>query len=252
MDAGDSSARRLGEHRDPCWYIDSAYASSLKVSLRLPTRQFLEEFYSPSFPVYDLSRYVMVSEDINDNRLKFFFLAVSHLCEFGAQAAKILFLTRIGGEVIKHLSGLNGNLAQSERPPEIAEIAKRPLPIDIRNCICVAYLSSTEERLHRKKMFSLSMHPLIRKVHLHHPSPPYKKEGGKGKRTIQGLRDTHSSDETRNSFHLTSVFCVVVVFHWASRDKSCEDVKAGSTTVEGLYKASGTHTHQTKRGIAST
>ncbi|XP_045539697.1 filamin-A isoform X2 [Papilio machaon] len=59
MDAGDSSTRRLGEHRDPCWYIDSTYASSLKVSLRLPTRQFLEEFYSPSFTVYDLSRYVM-------------------------------------------------------------------------------------------------------------------------------------------------------------------------------------------------
>ncbi|XP_072945907.1 filamin-A isoform X3 [Epargyreus clarus] len=41
MDPG-GSGRRLGDQRDPCWYIDSAYASSLKVSLRLPTRQFLE------------------------------------------------------------------------------------------------------------------------------------------------------------------------------------------------------------------
>ncbi|OWR51249.1 hypothetical protein KGM_214484 [Danaus plexippus plexippus] len=39
MDSGES--KRLGEG-DPRWYIDSAYASSLKVSLRLPTRQFLE------------------------------------------------------------------------------------------------------------------------------------------------------------------------------------------------------------------
>ncbi|CAH2228627.1 jg26463, partial [Pararge aegeria aegeria] len=36
------STKRLGEEGDPRWYIDSAYASSLKVSLRLPTRQFLE------------------------------------------------------------------------------------------------------------------------------------------------------------------------------------------------------------------
>ncbi|KAM3959990.1 filamin A protein cher isoform 3-T5 [Aphomia sociella] len=48
MDSGGSS-RRLGEQGDPRWYIDSAYASSLKVSLRLPTRQFLEaEIKMPS------------------------------------------------------------------------------------------------------------------------------------------------------------------------------------------------------------
>ncbi|KAI8425778.1 hypothetical protein MSG28_011561 [Choristoneura fumiferana] len=36
------SIGRLGEQRDPRWYIDSTYASSLKVSLRLPTSQLLE------------------------------------------------------------------------------------------------------------------------------------------------------------------------------------------------------------------
>ncbi|XP_028171577.1 filamin-A isoform X3 [Ostrinia nubilalis] len=41
MDSGGSDSR-LGDQRDPRWYIDSTYASSLKVSLRLPTRQFLE------------------------------------------------------------------------------------------------------------------------------------------------------------------------------------------------------------------
>ncbi|KPJ02593.1 Trehalase [Papilio xuthus] len=79
---------------------------------------------------------------------------------------------------------------------------------------------------------NIFMPPLIRKVRFHFPSFPYKKKGGKGKRTKLGLRDAHSSDETRNCFHLTPVFCVVVVFHRASRDNSCEDVKAGSTTVK--------------------
>ncbi|KPJ02417.1 Suppressor of lurcher protein 1 [Papilio xuthus] len=60
------------------------------------------------------------------------------------------------------------------------------------------------------------MHPLIRKVHFHFPSFPYKKKGGKGKRTKLGLRDALSSDETRNSFHFSPVFCVVVVFHQTS------------------------------------
>ncbi|KPI90953.1 hypothetical protein RR46_14457 [Papilio xuthus] len=41
----------------------------------------------------------------------------------------------------------------------------------------------------------------------------------------------NSTDETRNCFHFTPVFCVVVLFHRASRDNSCEDVKAGSTTL---------------------
>ncbi|XP_022834685.1 filamin-A isoform X2 [Spodoptera litura] len=57
MDPGGSSSR-LGEHRDPHWYIDSAYASSLKVSLRLPTRQFLEDFYHPWFRQSDIRRYI--------------------------------------------------------------------------------------------------------------------------------------------------------------------------------------------------
>ncbi|KPI96917.1 Serine palmitoyltransferase 2 [Papilio xuthus] len=79
--------------------------------------------------------------------------------------------------------------------------------------------------MHRKEVFSSSgkftstSHPfLIRR-------------GGKGKRTKLGLRDAHSSDETRNSFHFSPVFCVVVVFHRASRDNLHEDVKAGSTIV---------------------
>ncbi|KPI98620.1 ADAMTS-like protein 1 [Papilio xuthus] len=76
------------------------------------------------------------------------------------------------------------------------------------------------------------MHPLIRKVLFHFPAFPYKEKGGKGKRTKLGLRDAHSSDETRNCFHLTPVFCVVVVFHRASRANSCDDVKAGSSTVK--------------------
>ncbi|XP_038219244.1 filamin-A isoform X2 [Zerene cesonia] len=58
MDSG-GSGKRLGDSSDPCWYIDSAYASSLKVSLRLPTRQFLEELYQPRFQQSDLKRYVM-------------------------------------------------------------------------------------------------------------------------------------------------------------------------------------------------
>ncbi|KAJ8705222.1 hypothetical protein PYW07_011049 [Mythimna separata] len=57
MDTGGSSSR-LGEQRDPHWYIDSAYASSLKVSLRLPTRQFLEDFYHPWFRQSDIKRYI--------------------------------------------------------------------------------------------------------------------------------------------------------------------------------------------------
>ncbi|KPI99416.1 hypothetical protein RR46_03781 [Papilio xuthus] len=76
------------------------------------------------------------------------------------------------------------------------------------------------------------MHPLIREVHFHFPSYRYTKKGGKGKRTKLGLRDAHSSDETRNCFHFTPVFCMVVVFHRASRANSCRDVKAGSTTVD--------------------
>ncbi|KPJ00501.1 hypothetical protein RR46_07091 [Papilio xuthus] len=48
--------------------------------------------------------------------------------------------------------------------------------------------------MHGKKIFSLPMHPLIRKVHFHFPSFPYKKKGGKGMRTKLGLRDAHSSD----------------------------------------------------------
>ncbi|KPJ20807.1 hypothetical protein RR46_00014 [Papilio xuthus] len=84
---------------------------------------------------------------------------------------------------------------------------------------------------------NISMHPLIRKVHFHFPSFPYKKKGRKEKRTKLGLRDAHSSDETRNCFHFTPAFCVVVVFHRASRAKSCKDVKAGSTTVKFLSKS---------------
>ncbi|KPJ05875.1 hypothetical protein RR46_00834 [Papilio xuthus] len=79
------------------------------------------------------------------------------------------------------------------------------------NDICLAYLLSTEERMHKKKIFSLPMHPPIRKDHFHFPFFPSKKKGGKGKRTKLGLRDAHSSDCTRNSFHLRRVFCVVVV-----------------------------------------
>ncbi|KAM3959989.1 filamin A protein cher isoform 2-T4 [Aphomia sociella] len=58
MDSGGSS-RRLGEQGDPRWYIDSAYASSLKVSLRLPTRQFLEDYYQPPLQQSDIRRYIM-------------------------------------------------------------------------------------------------------------------------------------------------------------------------------------------------
>ncbi|CAH2060574.1 unnamed protein product, partial [Iphiclides podalirius] len=61
MDTGGSDSR-LGDRRDPCWYIDSAYASSLKVSLRLPTRQFLEEICPSSFLQHDLRRFVMVND----------------------------------------------------------------------------------------------------------------------------------------------------------------------------------------------
>ncbi|KPI99671.1 Endocuticle structural glycoprotein SgAbd-1 [Papilio xuthus] len=56
------------------------------------------------------------------------------------------------------------------------------------------------------------MHPLIRKVHFHFPSLPYKKKGGKGKTTKLFLRDAHSSYEKRNCFHFTPVFYVVLVF----------------------------------------
>ncbi|KPI98592.1 Lipoma HMGIC fusion partner-like 3 protein [Papilio xuthus] len=55
------------------------------------------------------------------------------------------------------------------------------------------------------------MHPLIRKVHFHFPSFPYKEKDGKGKRTKLGLRDAHSSDETRNCFHFTRVFSACLV-----------------------------------------
>ncbi|CAH0731512.1 unnamed protein product, partial [Brenthis ino] len=58
MDPGGSD-KRLGEGGDPRWYIDSAFASSLKVSLRLPTRQFLEEYCQPRLRLSELAKYVM-------------------------------------------------------------------------------------------------------------------------------------------------------------------------------------------------
>ncbi|KPI96213.1 Peptidoglycan-recognition protein SA [Papilio xuthus] len=48
------------------------------------------------------------------------------------------------------------------------------------------------------------------------PIPSLREKGGKGKRTKLGSRDAHSSDETRNSFHLTPVFYMpfpVYVWH---------------------------------------
>ncbi|XP_028171570.1 filamin-A isoform X2 [Ostrinia nubilalis] len=58
MDSGGSDSR-LGDQRDPRWYIDSTYASSLKVSLRLPTRQFLEDFFPPFYRPSDIRLHIM-------------------------------------------------------------------------------------------------------------------------------------------------------------------------------------------------
>ncbi|KPJ00661.1 hypothetical protein RR46_07500 [Papilio xuthus] len=76
--------------------------------------------------------------------------------------------------------------------------------------------------------FHASSHP---ESPLQLPILSLKEKGGKGKRTKLGLRDAHSSDETRNCFHFTPVFCVVVVFHRENLANSFEDVKAGSTTL---------------------
>ncbi|KPJ10819.1 hypothetical protein RR48_01133 [Papilio machaon] len=45
-------------------------------------------------------------------------------------------------------------------------MAKRPLPIDIRNCICVAYPQSSKEETHKKRIFNHPMHLLLHQIHI--------------------------------------------------------------------------------------
>ncbi|KPJ07980.1 Apolipoprotein D [Papilio machaon] len=62
----------------------------------------------------------------------------------------------------------------SKRPHKFAEMAKQPLPIDIRNCRCVAYPQSTKEETHKKRIFNLPMHLLLHQIDLPFPSLPYR------------------------------------------------------------------------------
>nr|BAM20813.1 unknown unsecreted protein [Papilio polytes] len=67
-------------------------------------------------------------------------------------------------------------------------MAKRPLPIDIRNCRCVAYSYPTEEEMHIKRIFPLPMYLRLCQIHFPFPSSPYKKRVVKRKGLKLGLR----------------------------------------------------------------
>ncbi|KPJ14385.1 Phospholipase D3 [Papilio machaon] len=102
------------------------------------------------------------------------------------------------------------------RPHEFAEMAKRPLPIDMRNCSCVAYPQSTKEETHKKRIFNLHLLPF--------PSFPYNKRGGKERGLKLGQPMCFSMFDLHMYIHLSEV----IVSEGKRRDANCTYLRRNS------------------------